>query len=260
MDLNSDNYQEIDRYLRDEMNKEERDRFEQQMQENPLLRQELELQRDIEGGVDLFGGESLKKRLQALEGADSPDDTVISPVNGKPKNQRSKSVYLWLGIAASLVLLLMAVILLSDSSRDPQSLYADYYEPYPNVLNPIERSSGAPTEPGDQAMYLYEQRNYRQAIELINDSGLSNDPAYQFYLGICYLEVQDASSAIKTFDKILVNHQGGFYEPALWYRGLAQMQTGQYEAAGKSFREIVDRQGDYRGEAQQILEELGGRE
>ncbi|MEQ9443481.1 MAG: tetratricopeptide repeat protein [Cyclobacteriaceae bacterium] len=250
MESKSYHEDDIDRYLSQDMSLQERTAFEQRIKEDKVLQQEVALQQDIAAGIHLFGGESLKKQLQAVE-----DEGRV--VSFPPKDQKKGGTnYLWLGIAASLSALLIVAILVFNRNEDPQTLYAAYYEPYPNVVNPAERSEGLPTDAAGQAMYYYEREEFEKAITLFTQESALDDQAYQFYLGVSYLGVQQAEEALTTLQPLLQDEQSAFYEPALWYTGLAQLQANQPEQAQEIFKKVVGLEGDYTVEAQALLDKL----
>ncbi|WKN44406.1 hypothetical protein [Tunicatimonas pelagia] len=255
MNRDSQNDDKFDRYLRDEMDTEERQAFEDLLNEDESLKAEVSLQQDITAGIDLFGSEALKKQLQqAEELASTPTPlTVPQKKSEKKSNTAVRPLYFILATAASFALVLIAVWLLNPAASS-QELYATYFEPYPNVVNPVERSGGVPTDAAGQAMYYYEQGDYEQAIRLFAQA--PNEEAYQFYWGVSYLGAGQAWEAEIKLEPLLHNAQGLFYEPALWYTSLAQIQSEQLEAAVASLQQLVSMKGEYAVDAQALLEEL----
>ncbi len=246
----------FDRYLRDEMDAEERQAFEDLLNEDESLKEEVDLQEDITAGIDLFGSEELKRQLQQSEESATVPLT-FSQERSKEQSDKAKAVrplYFALATAASFILVIVAVWLLNPGGSS-QDLYAAYYEPYPNVVNPVERSEGIPTDAAGQAMYYYEQGNYQQAIALFTQQ-MPTDVAYQFYLGVSYLAVQQPTQAEETLQTLLSDSEGAFYEPALWYISLARLANNQPDAAKITLQQVVGFQGEYATDAQALLEQL----
>lgn len=265
MELSPNQEEYIERYLRNELSEAEREAFEQKLAKDRNLRTELRLQQDITAGIDLFGAEGLKRQLQQSE--EPTTVTKSLPVNPvEPSSKPTKAVrplYFFLATAASFALVLTAFWLLNPAASS-QELYTAYFEPYPNVINPIERSGGdpadvapadvAPTKAG-QAMYYYEQGNYEQAISLFAQVPAIEE-AYQFYWGVSYLGAEQAREAEITLEPLLFSASGVFYEPALWYTSLAQIQSEQIEVAKASLQQLIDIQGEYATEAAALLEKI----
>lgn len=238
----------IERYLREEMDHQERKVFEEALNEDESLQEEVDLQQDVFSGIGLFGAEEMKKQLQAID-ADEKDSSPIAASRGRP-------LYTWLAVAASVTALLLVAIFLFNAGPNSQELYATYYEPYPNVVNPVERSSGVPTDAAGKAMYFYEQGNFEEAIKLFTQEPNLNDLAYRFYLGVSYLGTQQSELAEQTLQPLLEDEEGAFYEAALWYTSLSQLARDQSESAREILEKIADLQGEYAREAQELLEEI----
>ncbi|MEM9829464.1 MAG: tetratricopeptide repeat protein [Bacteroidota bacterium] len=244
----------FDRYLREEMDAEERQAFENLLNEDESLQEEVKLQQDIVEGIGLFGSETLKRQLQQSE---EPATVPLNVHRGNPSEKQKKEarpLYFALATAASFGLVLVAVWLLSPGGSS-QQMYTAYYQPYPNVVNPLERSEGVPTDAAGQAMYYYEQGNYEQAIALLTQEA-SVDNAYQFYLGVSYLGIQRPTQAETTLQTLLSDSEGAFYEPALWYISLSRLARNQPDAAKATLQQVVDLQGEYAANAQGLLDEL----
>jgi len=236
----------IDRYLRKEMKPEEQKAFEDALSKDEALQSEVNLQRDALSGINLFGAESLKKQLQEIDAQQAPS----SPSN------RGRPLYVWLAVAASVTALLLVTVLLFDGSPNAQELYATYYEPYPNVVNPVERSEGAVTDPAGQAMYYYEQGKFEEAIALFVQEQPASVQPYQFYLGVSYLGNNQPVMAEQTLASLAEDEQGVFYEAALWYSGLAHLANGDLEQAKTKIELVSKLEGEFGVEAQELLEEL----
>lgn len=238
----------IERYLREEMNQQERKFFEETLKKNEELQEEVNLQQDVFSGIGLFGAEEMKKQLQAVE-ADEKGKSPTATSRGRP-------LYTWLAVAASVTALLLVAIFLFNTGPNSQELYAAYYEPYPNVVNPIERSSGVPTDAAGKAMYFYEQGNFEEAISLFTQELPPSDQAYRFYLGVSYLGTEQPELAEETLQPLLRDEEGAFYEAALWYTGLAQLAKGLADPARETLEKVIDLRGEYIREAQELLEEI----
>jgi tetratricopeptide (TPR) repeat protein len=236
----------IDRYLRKEMEPEEQEAFEDVLNKDEALQLEVSLQRDAISGINLFGAESLKKQLQEIDDQQSPN---LPSSRGRP-------LYIWLAVAASATVILLVTVLLLNTASSPQELYTAYYEPYPNVVDPVERSEELPTDPAGQAMYYYERGDFEEAITLFNQEQLIDDQAYRFYLGVSYLGNQQLDLAEKTLAPLLEDEQGAFYEAALWYTGLSNLANGEPEQAKSKLEKVVGVEGEFSNEAQELLNKL----
>ena len=236
----------IDRYLRKEMGPQEQAAFREALDNDQDLQLEVEMQRDAISGINLFGAEALKKQLQEVDAQQATN----SP------NSRGRPLYVWLAIAASVTALLLVAVLLFDGGSNSQELYTAYFEPYPNVVDPIERSGGVPVDLAGKAMYFYEQENFKEAISLFNQNQLLDDQAYQFYLGVSYLGNQQPGLAEQTLAPLVEDEQGALYEAALWYTGLANLASNKPEQAKSKIEMVSKLEGEFSKEAQDLLADL----
>ena len=81
MKASSNQEEYIERYLRQELTKDERRIFEQRLEEDPNLRAEVSLHRDLTAGIHLSGSEDLKRKLQ-----------TVGRINHYPSNHHSAEI------------------------------------------------------------------------------------------------------------------------------------------------------------------------
>ena len=262
----------LERYLSSEMSTLEKQRFEEVLRQSPALQEELALQQDIIKGIQLQGSQGMKQALQAVEQEmhtssvvqEQPPSTLRSTEVPDPVPRRHASerpLLVWLAVAASVLsIVLLGYLLVRNGPADAQTLYAAYYEPYPNIINPAQRSGDAtePTAP-EQAVRAYEAGQYQQAINLFDQSSVdaSSDPGFVFYYALSYLGAEQPAPAILWLKQVAQQPAGSlFYEPARWYLALAYLDLDQPTKAEPYLTQLAASQGDYATEAQQLLENL----
>ena len=243
----------LDRYLRDEMEDQERRRFEEQLSTDDALTEELALHRDAMEGIRLDGSQELKKRLQAVEAELAKPDPVV--VDEKKPNRRF--LMTWVAIAASLLTVLLLGYLFVPTTASPQELYAANYQPFPNLINPAQRSTEVEeaTVP-EQALRAYDNQQYDQAIALFEQGDAQSSPGYTFYYGASYLGAGQPERAIPLLERVVREKTGLFYEPGLWYLALAHLKVSDAEAARPYLQTLAGQEGDYTEEAQSLLNDL----
>ena len=232
---------QIDRYVNGEMNTEEITVFEQRMRENGALAEEVHLHRDVLTGMNQYFNLDLKRILQEEE----------AKLKKKPVN-----FYKWAGIAASIVLVIaISYLVFFTGQTDSQQLYAQYYQPYPNVVTPAQRSESSTINP---ALSQYEAGNYSEALTTIEEQISRGDqaPYLAFYGGIAALNTNEETKAIAFFEKVIDRKDKTFAGPAKWYLGLAYLKAGQTKKAIQIFEEIKTSGNDYSQRATEILEDL----
>ncbi len=250
----SENDHTLDRYLRDEMSDQERRTFEEQLSTDDALTEELALHRDAMEGIRLDGSQELKKRLQAVEAELANPDSVV--VDKKETNRRF--LVTWIAIAASLLTVLLLGYLFVPTTSSPEELYVAYYQPFPNLINPAQRSTEVNEKTVlEQAMRAYDEQRYDQAITLFEQGDALATPGYTFYTGASYLGTGQPERAIPLLERVVQDRTGLFYEPGLWYLALAHLKTDDPEAARPYLQTLTEQEGDYTEEAQKLLEEIG---
>ena len=103
---------------------------------------------------------------------------------------------------AAVILLLLTIgyfTVFTPGTEAPSQLYTAYFEPYENVVHPIER--GNPVQDlASSAFLAYENEDYEEAIRLFEQlAGESPDPYVDFYSGIVLLQLDRDDEAISRF-------------------------------------------------------------
>lgn len=242
----SNELEKIDKFLSGEMNAEEKTSFEEQIEKDEALREEVALHQDVRLGIGKHQEADLKNKLQQKEAElRQKDDTGKTGKSGK--------IFWWTAMAAGISLLLVAFFwLFSEDST--QALYAEYYRPYPNVVAPIDRAQ--PSTINENPYQLYEAGQYAEAIPLFEEQ-LEQEavPVVHFYLGLSYLETQQVSMAIEQL-KTAAKANHNLSTAARWYLGLGYLQAGEEEEASAIFSQLAGSENDFQEKAQEILEEL----
>ena len=250
-----DNDHTLDRYLRDEMSDQERRAFEEQLSTDDALTEALALHRDTLEGIRLDGSQALKRRLQAVEAAlASPAPVVVAE-----KKTHRRFLTTWVAIAASLLTAVLLGYLFIPTASSPQELYVAYHQPFPNLINPAQRSTDNVAEETvlGRAVRAYDRAQYAEALTLFAQGDAQSDPGYTFYYGVSYLELDQPAQAIPLLERVVQEKTGLFYEPGLWYLALAHLKANDPAAAKPYLHTLAEQEGDYTKEARELLKEIG---
>ncbi len=237
----------IDRFIDGTLTEEEREQFEAMMQTDPELKAEVELHRDIKVGAQAYFDQELKDKLAAVD-----EDPSFRSAEG---NQVSFRLWRTLGVAASVVLLVGLAYIFLNPSTNPEELYLSYYQPYPNIVNPLERSQN---NLPDDGMSNYEQGNYQKAVEVF-DQELSGNPQSDFrlfYQALSFLEIGEAEKAIGNLQQLQGSVSSDLYLPAQWYLALAHLKNADTQAAKAQLLKLIQNGGDYQSRARELADEL----
>lgn len=195
--------------------------------------------------------DELKAELQAAESQTHTAQT---------RTLHPKSTRRWWAAAAAVLLLVIATwSFLKTQTVDNQELFAAHFEPFDNIVVPVERGNADNLSKAQTAFTAYENGNYAEAIaafESLPDS-LAGLPVYQFYGAIARLQIGDGENVTQTLQNLSDSASFQFQKPAAWYLGLAYLQSDNADAARKIFTEIkADTTHPYQKEAAEILEKL----
>ena len=169
------------------------------------------------------------------------------------RRQRQRWQY---GVAAGLALLLLAGggWYLSSTQPTPQSLYETYYTVYP--ADPVLR--GEPTVDYNQAMTLYREGRYAEAIPLFEALQATDqaDIWTALFLGNSYLNVDRTPEAVRYFKQVAASEDAIIQQYGRWYLALTYLKREEQEAARALLQRLSDQPGMFQKKAQALLSEL----
>jgi tetratricopeptide (TPR) repeat protein len=226
-------YEQIERYLREEMTPAERADFALMLANDAVLKKEMVLHAGLQG---------LARReefVQSLSGV-ARDHFAAEPVQAAG----SRRLLYWSAAAAVVLLAAIGIFLMqSPSKSSSQELFMAYFAPYdvPTAL----RSEGSlhTGEASRQAFERYSQKDYAAAIPLFSqalEDATGNKMLLVFSRGICYLATDNTPQAEHDFQMVLDDNNSLFVDQAGWYLALTHLKAGQTEAARAALRSVRD--------------------
>ena len=157
--------------------------------------------------------------------------------------------------AAAVVALLIAVTFLLPGKQNTDELFADYFSPYPNVVEPIVRGNDLATERA-AAFQAYEQKDYRNAAagfeELLDNK---EEPGILLLLGNSNLMLNKSNEARENF-LTLINKYDDFDLQAKWFLSLSYLKSGDTDNARKILKELGETEVSYASKAKELLEKV----
>ncbi len=238
----------IERYLSGAMPPDEVVDFEKLVAENPEVKKELNLFKEINqhlsGERDDYDipnsvyTNELRSFLRSEEAKDiqktiaeiGEEQTVASKRKGRSN---------MLMVAASVVIFLFASLgywFLGNPSTD--SLYVDYYsqEDLPSIVKRGDDSSSL-----EKGALAFQDGNHEEAVayfESYKEAGGDLDPSVFLYLGVAYSKIENIEKSIENFDAIITSNSLDASK-GLWFKALAYLKAGQSENAKTILEEIV---------------------
>lgn len=249
------NYTESDiqKYILEELSKEEVIKFEKAMKENPDFALEVDNHRQIAKSIEYYGGQKFKTRIKDIYEEVRPE--IIS--KKKPK-QRYFSIFKIASAAllATILMFLLNQYMTPTTKITPQEIYAQNFKTY--NWNPSLRSDEA-TVNLDRALNLYTSKSYDEAIPLIEsliEENPNNIPA-RLAIANAHLENDSAEFAIPHLEHILTLDDVLYQDQANWYLGLAYLRMGQQAEAKSIFQNLASNpSADYFNESDSIIQQM----
>ncbi len=234
--------EQINRYLHQQMDEEERKAFEQSLARDTALQQQLkeeteQLETDF---VDWLSEEAIRKDIQDIskemeeEKLDTPTP-VLKPVRGTGSSFRLPSIVKY---AAAVALLLLTATFLYRSLLPQEvstlAISQQYYQEYkPAFATAIKGNSISPNDPFSQMTALLDSESPKDqatAATYFNTipSTDENYPLAQYYLAHSFFLQKEAPKATQAFQQFIANNpkhpQKAFAEFYLILSLLAQEQ------------------------------------
>ena len=229
-----DKQDKFESYILGRMTGPEKTEFEHELENNPLLKEQLELERDIAGQI----------RDRAFV------DTQIN--RAKKEMQRGKIIRLISYSVTSIAALFLVFFLVHGVWKGKQcdNLYASNFTAYPNDFLPTDVSYRGDTEIDSllvKAMLAYERKEFTAAETQFSQILSTKDsPEIRFYLAIAQLETGKTKEALNTLQMIYslpLNFR--YYEQTRWYLSLANLKLHHKSEAKKYLDELLALDGVY---------------
>ncbi|MBD1261578.1 hypothetical protein HZY62_13320 [Maribacter polysiphoniae] len=232
----------IEKYIQNRLSPEER-----------VMVDEL-LHNDIDFQKELTLQANLKKAIRKED--DDRFRDLISELESKAKIEKPitrRSYVKWLAAASVLLFVGLTYFLTMDQKVSTDDLFASYFEPYRNVVQPLQRGDGYQDEK-TLAFLAYERGEYDTAISLFSNLySTTKEPYYLFYKANALLKLKKANEAVP----LLLEHlktNDTLTEKTTWYLALAYLKMNDRPNARKTLEKVIA-DGKYKStEAKKLLE------
>ena len=258
---------EIDDYLSGAMSTSEKEIFEERLRADPLLAEELKLQKDMLTIYDdegwLEGEKDTLKTKEATElksffesdEADNLKSTISEVISENRSNSQNKTFW-FIGIAASIaVLISVSLFVFKDTNYD--ELYASYVH-IDEIPSLVTRGDDI-NKLLENAQLLFEDKKYQKATESFkeyHEKETSIDPLSYIYNGIAYTELNKFNEALAQFE-LLRNSNTLQSKKANWYKALVFLKQKKKRKLKDVLQTILLDKSNYKyREAQELLEKI----
>lgn len=245
--MNEHVFEQIEAYLAGSMTEAQKSAFEQQMNSDSSLAEEVKLQQETHTLVNLTTTLSYKDKLKAFDKELTADLVEEAPkVIPFWKNAR-----VWL--AAATILIAVSALLFSQLRYGPNA-YSQSFSVYQDVTG--LRSNDTLTT-FRTAMSAYNRAQYDIAIRYLNQhlESKKEDSEAWFYLGNSYLAQEEYKKGLQALKK--VDPSSKYHEAASWYQALAYGFNKQEEEAINILENIKSEPTHgYQQKADKLLKEI----
>ncbi len=245
------NYTEIiEKFISNELEGEKLDWFQDQLRNNKDFVAQYILHIDINAAIKEDDIMHLRKRLDEIYNSFVQTEQKVIKISRIKQFSAAALILVLIGIAG-------LIFILKDKSLSNEELFADYYSPYETIIN-VRSADNEIEKLISDAFELYEQKKYKEA-SIKFDEILTQDPDntfINFYSAISDLEIGNVNVASKKFQSIINDRDNLFVQQSEWYLSLCHIKQNQTDEAVKILKRIIEREGYYKKQAENLLAEI----
>ncbi|GAB5419057.1 MAG: hypothetical protein Crog4KO_05650 [Crocinitomicaceae bacterium] len=231
-----DRTQHIDDYLNNRLSEEDAAKFERDLEADPNLREELELQQKLQRLLEENERLELKKQVANISQTQS-------------KSRAPKSIIF--KVAAIILLLLIPTYFYVSNQYTDSSLYEAYEETYADRVTTMGASDDL-----QEAMLAYNTEKYKKASILLREIRIEKaDERLIIYEAVAYRKSDQPEKAIQLLNKYIPKAQ--FKETLQWELILNYLAAERGEEAEKTLQVFLkDNSGYKQQQAEALLKDL----
>ncbi len=245
------NFDLLDRYFSNELDKSELKAFNERLKTDPQFNQEFQEIKEVKLAVKLEARKNLKSLINDIE--DSLNQEELTTNNNQTAMKKM------LTVAASLILMVsVSYFVLNGSGQpSPQDVFTEYYKPY-NNLNGQVRGEAIETESMSAAAYnAYDAGNYALAVENFKALvAVEKTAENYFYMGIANIEVGNYEEAVENLNTTL-NNFSTFKDQSKWYLSMAFLADKKELEAVSTLVSLSLDEGSLALKSQRVIAALG---
>ena len=164
----------------------------------------------------------------------------------------------WLAAATLVAVLGIGALLIFNKPTDMQQLYAQHFEPYPNVVVPTVRNNETPEDQAlADAFQLYDRGLYAEAAPAFQRlyEQTQDDDAF-FYYVMSLMGIEQTATAVEALESHQWQQAAPYKVLSLWYRALGHLKLEQKQAAVSLLQQVADANELLSPRAERLLEQL----
>ena len=250
-------YETIEAYLNGTLSAVDSKEFEQRLESDQELLEQLRLFQNINTAVKdkplLNFQDIVRSEGEAFLAKETSGAALVRPINWPRR---------LLGIAASLLVLLASIFLIWKMQPGPLSgeeLYVQNFETYP-LNQSINRSGEEGPSKFKSGVTQYQAENFVLAAQAFQELAIANDQdmVLAFCLANTYLNLNPPKfdSAEQQFQKIIEDGASIYVPKAQWYLALILLQKEDLKQAEGLLQEVAKSGDQFGVQAKALLKEL----
>ena len=240
----------ISKYLDGELTSVELSRFEEVLEKDQVLQSELELYKEVEEALSDTEVLNLRAQLELIHEEYTPRIERI-------KEKTTKKVFKYAVAAGIAMAVSLGTYGLFFNHASGNRIVSQFYKPYDVTL--VNRSENTNLDMVlKEGLMYYENEEYSKAIPLFNKV-LDMNPrniASNLYVGISQFEIKHYEDANVSFNNVIKHNDNLYIEQADWYLGFCYLMMNEKEKAIVQFTKLKDGNGIYRKDARKILKSI----
>jgi hypothetical protein len=242
------NYENIEKYISNELTEQEQLAFEQQLQTDAELAEAYAMYVSI---YDTMQSKEVANEAPLLETTTTLNEQYFTTnFATKPLKNNVRRMFFLAAAAAAILVLVFTLLPLGNKKLTNKELYAKY-----TVHEKVEEITRGDNKDStfNKAAQLYNAKNFKDAIPLYAKIKDSSSQALFLY-GVCNMEMNENTVAIKSFDT-LIDGTSTYKEKAELYKALVYLKKNDVENCKKQLLSI-NKYSSYIKEANALYEKL----
>jgi len=241
----------IDKYFDGEMSENELIEFEKNMKSDKKLKAEVEFQKEIQDSLHDKQIFDLKNNLEKIHNEAKIANNIDANKEPVVRELFIKKIQLAAAVIVLMIIASSVFYFVNNRTMSNETLYGIYYEPAKTML--VERSGNNDEVNLMQALQKYNHNDYTGAIEVFEKD---NSIMAKFYLALSYMETNRMLDAVNLLKAIIEENDNLFVDQAEWYLGLCYLKLNETEKALIQFSKISQSNSTYKIKSEEVLKNI----
>ena len=228
----------IDKYIQKKATTGEWEEIKQLMEKDTVFKEEVIFQLELRQAVKKEESQKLKQHLQSLEKKKARFISEIRKV-------------------AAVFILGLSLFWFFNMSPDYEKIYAENFDPYPNIVAPTVRDFNIPKSNIEEAFRYYDNRDYAKAAANFKAVYDEDKIGYaNFYYGISLMADHQIEKALEALENPDWKIPERYRYQTDWFLALGFLKTKNKEKAIAYLEKVIRADAAMTPQAQKILAEI----